>query len=797
MAGEIKIKVVIDGQEAEKTLTELTDDVAKFGQEIKGVSEGGDEFKRLDENLKGIQEALGQSTEEFKKFTDQAVKNANSVGALRKEFLSLQTQLESAKDPAQIKQLNSRLIEVGDQLEKSKERVNDFNDALALRQGSGLERFRNSLGVVGEGLRNLDLDKVKIGFKGLGDVIKANPLFLLAGLIGTIIANFDELKKAGGLVGAVFTSIGNVLNGFISALKSLSDGLRLTSFATQDAKEKEIEYQKVLAEGKKQAEDLAKTRISEIQTRQDAANQALENQILLAKAQGKSAEELYKLEKQLSDKRIADRKEINDLFAGEGGPEDVAKRTLAAQKLEVEGQALTAAFLVKSEEEKRKITEEAQKRADERLKAEQKALEDFNKSRLATEESTLSAEQKIINDFEKERAEQKKKFEALSPENQLAQAENQVRALAEIDAKYTDQINVYKLEQAKKTEDELTKLLEESLDEQTAATNASYDERRAKIKEAYAKTIQDAKDAFNAIPDFGLFNLGDRLDALKNRADAELKVFKDKAAAGVKLTEEEAAAKKAIEEQSAKDIEELKSAALQKTLGQAQEAVSILSSLSQTQIENQQANLDRERSISEQSFEDRRQAIEKSVQSEEQKKAAIDIINQEEAKSNQAFDKKNLEIKKKQIKSSTAFAIAEIALSTAIAIASIPKIAGTTAKDPVTFGLILASGIAAVIATMAKAKAAIKDANAAASQLGAGGGSVGGADIGGGAGAPAAAFSTQTFQPTSINQSQGINGQAGGAGTGFIFNPVVSVSEINQVQNQVQVGESQSTFGPG
>jgi hypothetical protein len=130
-----------------------------------------------------------------------------------------------------------------------KDKINDLNDSLKLTQGSGLERFKNSLGQIKEGLFNLDFGKVKAGiggatqaFGGLGKAIAASGIGLLVLGIVQLIANFDELKKAGGLVGAVFTAIGNIIDGIIQGIKDFSDALGLTNTKLAEAQAAEEEY---------------------------------------------------------------------------------------------------------------------------------------------------------------------------------------------------------------------------------------------------------------------------------------------------------------------------------------------------------------------------------------------------------------------------------------------------------------------------------------------------------------------------------------------------------------------------
>ena len=143
-----------------------------------------------------------------------------------------------------------------------KDKVNDLNDSLKLTQGSGLERFKNSLGQIKEGLFNLDFGKVKAGiggatqaFGGLGKAIVATGIGALVLLIVKLIQNFDELKKAGGLVGSVFTAIGAVVSTITDAIIGLSNAWGLTAIKNDEATDALKEYKKEAADLNSAIED--------------------------------------------------------------------------------------------------------------------------------------------------------------------------------------------------------------------------------------------------------------------------------------------------------------------------------------------------------------------------------------------------------------------------------------------------------------------------------------------------------------------------------------------------------------
>lgn len=76
-----------------------------------------------------------------------------------------------------------------------KDKLDDLNDATKTLKGSGVERVGSSFGLLGDGLKNLDLDAVKTGFKGLGSAMNAIPLMLIVSGVMMLMEKFDIMGK--------------------------------------------------------------------------------------------------------------------------------------------------------------------------------------------------------------------------------------------------------------------------------------------------------------------------------------------------------------------------------------------------------------------------------------------------------------------------------------------------------------------------------------------------------------------------------------------------------------------------
>ena len=119
------------------------------------------------------------------------VKTGNAVNSLKE----LKRELKEAQAAA----LNGD-GKAAKRVAELKDRMDDLTDATKTFQGSGVERATSSLNLLDDGFRNLDLDKVKTGFKGLGAAMSAVPIFLLVEGITYLIQNFEELSQGNGLL---------------------------------------------------------------------------------------------------------------------------------------------------------------------------------------------------------------------------------------------------------------------------------------------------------------------------------------------------------------------------------------------------------------------------------------------------------------------------------------------------------------------------------------------------------------------------------------------------------------------
>lgn len=163
---------------------------------FKGLEEINKELEKTDKNTQKVEEATKTLAQQYK--------------ILKKE--------QDQYDPGTEK-FNELSIKMGE----LKDRMNDAADAVRANTGPAVEGLRNSFGLMGEQLSNLDFEgltqsiqlfsgnlaKVSVssitsslkamlqagiqGFKTLANVIKQNPIFILVGVLIAIYANWEKI----------------------------------------------------------------------------------------------------------------------------------------------------------------------------------------------------------------------------------------------------------------------------------------------------------------------------------------------------------------------------------------------------------------------------------------------------------------------------------------------------------------------------------------------------------------------------------------------------------------------------
>ena len=200
---------------------------------------------------------------------------------VRQELKVLQFELSQATDPEQMAELSARAGELQDNLNRANEQARIF------AAGSPFEQTTNALGLMNGQLMALDFEGaaesaklfataakgingqlIATQLKSLGSVVAslgkaflslgasllANPIFLIAAaivgivtIIGVLLNKLGLLKPILKAIGAAFEFLMAVIDAVVQSIKDFLDWLGLTSFAAEEAAERQAKAQEKIA----------------------------------------------------------------------------------------------------------------------------------------------------------------------------------------------------------------------------------------------------------------------------------------------------------------------------------------------------------------------------------------------------------------------------------------------------------------------------------------------------------------------------------------------------------------------
>lgn len=389
----------------------------------KAIDEQTKSVEKLNETVSSDIE-IDVKADSVKDLNETTNSSVASVAKLRKEVISLQTELENTEVGSEkYKELEARLVDTSSRLAETKDRFDDLSDSVRVNVGSSVERAGNSLKLLRDGVANLDFGKIQIalkglggaftsafkpsdefkksigdlgkgiinldfkqfksgvdgvstGFKGLGKAIAGTGIGLLVIGVTTLIANFDELKNSGGLVGKVFTAIGDIIQGITDKVFAFTDALGLTNVA---------------------GDRESKKTVSNFQKQQEAVEKRYDAEIRVASAAGKSVTEIEREKAkeiirllELQKQAILDRQKAG-LNLTEEDRKQVEELSSSIDDYQTKLMELDAA--------ESKATEDRKKQAQEAAKAQSDA---YNKS-LAQAKVNYDLQLALIKNFEEQR----------------------------------------------------------------------------------------------------------------------------------------------------------------------------------------------------------------------------------------------------------------------------------------------------------------------------------------------------------------------------------------------------------
>jgi hypothetical protein len=615
------------------------------------------------------------------------------------------------------------------------------------------------------------IEGAKEGFKLFNEVLKKNPLILIATLIGGLIVSFldmgavvDVIKKGfkafGDAVSATFDFIVDAamfaidmytqfldvitlglldINGaYKGYVKSIDDANKAEKERI-DNLNKQIEASKQVIKEQENIRKAHQKAADDIQKQRDLIVGRYDKEIELGKAAGKNTEqmEMEKLEivRQSTLDQIA---ELNKVLAAEiiiaaqkqkifeaeqskykSGPDFLSM----SERIDVEKGKAAVAETKKSLGELATVYDDTEHSINLKKAERQKEANDTWK---ANEEKRRADEQKANELRIQQENEYLDTIARLQEENFESTLSAQAIEERVVKAKY------FELEEAAKNNAEELAIVTEAKERELAAITKKYrDEESRLIKEANDIRVQKQNEYLDTVADLQTENFESKLTEEDREVRAvEAKYF-------------------ALEEAAKDNAEELAiiTEAKERELG-------VINKKYRTEEENQQKQINDFRL-----------------------KAVQDTLNTLSSL-NELFGKKNEANAKKQFQVNKAISIASALITTyqsataAYASQIIPLDPSSVVRGSIAAGLAVAAGLVNV-------------AKIASTQFGGGASASGGADGGVGASLPTVDTSSTPFQFPTVGENNPQSNQQ----------TFVSVTEINNVNNRVQVAEANATFG--
>lgn len=409
-----------------------------------------------------------------------------------------------------------------------KDRLGDLGDAARV-QGNTIEKLGASTGLLGEGFKNLDLDKIKIGFKGIGDAIKANPLMFLAGIIIPLLEKFKVFEI--------------LIGGISKAFDLLTDAIGFTNHADEEA---------------------TKNFLSNAQERQKIVTAEYDARIKVAKAEGKDT---YNLEqeklKTIQDSLQSQYNNLLELSKKKKGLNDEEakqfkdlqlqliniKADIDAQKAQRLQENLSKEFKYRKESEDaeaarlKELTDKYKQAYQEQLQANQDLI---NKTKALKNKDYLDS----ITD------ERQKALETLRIQNE-AQAEdiNKSKASKKLKNEALAQLDIdYRLQQEsinKQFDDKEKEAQLKKQEELRLANEKAEQDRIAALQKAN-------QDALNEEANYNELRIIQTEEGTQARLDAEIEAIQFKLFRETQLTEKSEGEKLLIKKRAEQSIDKLK-----------------------------------------------------------------------------------------------------------------------------------------------------------------------------------------------------------------------------------------------
>lgn len=405
---------------------------------------------------------------------------AKSLKALKQEFKDTQKELDGLTVGSE------KYIQTLQKLGKIKDDISDLNDEIAAFKPEGkVKAFGNVISGVASGFQaatgaaalfggeNKELEKTLLkvqsamaftegikglvslgdGFKVLGNVIKSNPIFLIASIVLGIGAALYALKDKIGIIGDAFDWLGEIIGSIVQGFKDVTDAMGLTSF---------------------KSDALADVVINNAKSMQKAIGEYYDFEIAKANAAGENTFDLERKKQEAIIKTLRIEGEAIVAAAKARGEFTDEERSRFTELIELTKKASQEITLISIKEAKERsdLEEQVTKKKSEEQK---KQRDDYNKHIDELRKRNNEAYQQYLEDLQK-------------------QSELEIQQKQKQDDE--DMMRAFELNQKRKEEnDKLVQLRsEQDIKAHDATEKAKYD-----ITVAVNKSMQDTADLYFAI----------------------------------------------------------------------------------------------------------------------------------------------------------------------------------------------------------------------------------------------------------------------------------------------------------
>lgn len=372
--------------------------IIKYKADVSGLTA---DLKTVQTDLKATETVATDSANKTTKAFDKTI---DSTKSLKAQLSELNKQLQKATDPKDVEKLARDVGKLKDQISSAAAAANVFATS------SKFEQIGNAFGSVVSKLRNLDFSgavaqsKLLVatsksltfkealgGVKALGttllnvgESLLFNPIFLIGAAVTGIIANFDKLKNSGGVIGKVFSTIGDIIGGVVDGMTDFANVIGLVDTETGKF------YDNLIEKSNKGAKQQADTIDRLIKLRQAEGKSTFDLEIVKQNQIANTA----KLEFELLGKRKK---------AGQELTEDEQKRLL--ELIQIQADALYERDIIEAKANADKLKKQAElnKKILDETNALNKALRDLTTQNIqgnyAREKQLL--DNKLADDIEK------------------------------------------------------------------------------------------------------------------------------------------------------------------------------------------------------------------------------------------------------------------------------------------------------------------------------------------------------------------------------------------------------------